>query len=68
MEDGIAKAASQGEACAYPEHDCFDSLGECWHNQKDCTFTTCGTCKNITRFRYKSFGRRLKTAFFRELV
>ena len=58
----------QKATTTYKAHNCFDHTQEIWTNQKDSSYTECSYCHRITRFRYKSFWRRLKTAFIRELI
>jgi len=53
----------QGAQNAYPEHDCKDPMKEVWHNQDNACYTSCGICKKITGFHYKSFWKRFKALF-----
>lgn len=53
-----------GQETKHPEHDCEDWVKNTWHNTEEYNMITCGICKKITKFRWKSNVRCLADFFW----
>jgi hypothetical protein len=51
----------------YIPHDCFNWRTIHHHLSENYTYETCGYCDKIIGFRYKSFWKRLKEAFYSKI-